>query len=98
MGSSVSIGLANLSDVVKQSAELLDDKAKLRELWKRADENSNGYVTLAEFTSMISEADEDDSVLFSDFDNEKAIKRCVKFSMRLAQDLIVFATCMLVPL
>lgn len=75
MGSSVSIGLANLSDVVKQSAELLDDKAKLRELWKRADENSNGYVTLAEFTSMISEADEDDSVLFSDFDNEKAIKR-----------------------
>lgn len=75
MGSSVSIGLANLSNAIKQTTELLEDKEKLRELWLRADENKNGFVTLSEFSNMIEGADEDDSLVFSDFDNATAIKR-----------------------
>lgn len=75
MGSSISVGLANLSEAIQQTSSLLQDKTKLRELWTRADENSNGFITLSEFKQVIDEADEDDSPIFVDFDNEKAIRR-----------------------
>ena len=78
MGSSVSIGLPDVSEAIEQTSELLEDKEKLRELWLRVDENKNGFITLSEFSKMIAEADGDDSPVFSDFDNPKAIERCVR--------------------
>jgi len=75
MGSSVSIGLPDVSEAIEQTSELLEDKEKLRELWLRVDENKNGFITLSEFSKMIAAADGDDSPVFSDFDNPKAIER-----------------------
>lgn len=75
MGSSVSVGLDDISEAVQQTTRLLQDKPKIRELWMRADENKNGYISLSEFKTMLGEADEDDSIMFVDFDNDEAIRR-----------------------
>ena len=75
MGSSVSVGLDDISAAVQQTTQLLQDKPKIRALWMRADENKNGYISLTEFKTMLDEANADDSTMFVDFDNDEAIRR-----------------------
>lgn len=75
MGSSVSVGLEDISEAVQETTKLLQDKPKIRELWMRADENKNGYISLTEFKTLLDEADAEDSTMFVDFDNDEAIRR-----------------------
>lgn len=75
MGASISIGMFEVGEAIRLSADLLANTDKLNELWTRADENRNGFVTLAEFEKIISESDEDDSPLFGSLTNKAAMGR-----------------------